>query len=303
MEGYAGAIPKCQNLSELESMDLSMGDLPLHSCQREAVLLGEHSKSEVNLTNHLDQLHRELIGSMEQQIEDRTNELAMANRDLAEANAQLEVQSARQLEHFACMSHEIRTPLNCIVGMSSLLLDDAEKMEPLHADSIKMINTSGELLKAVVDDVLDYAKLESGSFEVDIKSTHLQDTVDSVVHGVSRNCKEKNVRLRPHYSACLPQVIETDSRRLQQVLFNLLGNASKFSRPNSVIEFAISTNDVSIPSVGELGDPQKAVGKVLRFTVKDYGKGVAKKDFKRIFEPFSQASKETQTVYGELAWT
>jgi signal transduction histidine kinase len=61
------------------------------------------------------------------------------------------------------MSHEIRTPLNCIVGMSSLLLDEADEVDPMHADSIRMINTSGDLLKAVVDDVLDYAKLESGS--------------------------------------------------------------------------------------------------------------------------------------------
>ncbi len=222
-------FPNVKNLSELEDMNLSIADLPLHSCQREAVLLGEHSKSEVKLTNHLDQLHRELINSMEKQIEDRTNELAMANLDLERANSQLAIQSARQLEHFACMSHEIRTPLNCIVGMSSLLLDDADEMDPMHADSIRMINTSGDLLKAVVDDVLDYAKLESGSFEVDIKPTNLQETLASVVHSISQRVQEKNIRLRTHYSPTLPLVLETDSRRLQQVLFNLLGNASKCS--------------------------------------------------------------------------
>lgn len=101
-------FPNVKNLSELEEMNLSMADLPLHSCQREAVLLGEHSRSEVNLTNHLDMLHRELIDSMEQQIKDRTEELAEANQDLENANDQLAIQSARQLEHFACMSHEIR---------------------------------------------------------------------------------------------------------------------------------------------------------------------------------------------------
>ena len=101
-------FPNVKNLAELEEMNLSMADLPLHSCQREAVLLGEHSKSEVNLTNHLDKLHRDLIDSMDQQIKERTEELAEANRDLEKANAQLAIQAARQLEHFACMSHEIR---------------------------------------------------------------------------------------------------------------------------------------------------------------------------------------------------
>ena len=291
-------FPNVKNLSELESMELSMGDLPLHSCQREAVLLGEHSKSEVKLTNHLDQLHRDLINSMEKQIEDRTNELAMANQDLERANSQLAIQSARQLEHFACMSHEIRTPLNCIVGMSSLLLDDADEMDPMHADSIRMINTSGDLLKAVVDDVLDYAKLESGSFEVDIKPTNLQETLASVVHSISQKVQEKNIRLRTHFSATLPLTLETDSRRLQQVLFNLLGNAGKFSKVGSVIDLSVDLK--SEPLKKEEGQPVKysPSGQIIRFSVKDYGKGIDKKDFKTIFEPFSQASKETQNVYG-----
>lgn len=282
--------PNVKNLSELEAMNLSMTDLPLHSCQRDAVLLGEHSKSEVKLTNHLDQLHRDLIDSMEKQIEDRTNELATANTNLEVANSQLAVQSAKQLEHFACMSHEIRTPLNCIVGMSSLLLEDSEgpSMDPMHADSIRMINTSGELLRAVVDDVLDYAKLESGSFEVDIKPTKLQDTLDSVLYSISQKVQDKNIRVRTHFSPTVPGYIETDSRRLQQVLFNLLGNAGKFSKPNSVIDLSITLVKASSSNDRDL----------IRFSVRDYGKGIEKKDFETIFQPFSQASKETQNIYG-----
>ncbi len=273
--------PNVKNLSELEDMNLSMQDLPLHSCQRDAVLLGEHSKSEVKLTNHLDQLHRELIETMEKQIEDRTNELAAANTNLESANTQLAVQAAKQLEHFACMSHEIRTPLNCIVGMSSLLLEDSEgpSMDPMHADSIRMINTSGELLRAVVDDVLDYAKLESGSFEVDIKPTKLQDTLDSVLYSISQKVQDKNIRVRTHFTPTVPEYIETDSRRLQQVLFNLLGNAGKFSKPDNVIDL----------SVGLVKDVSLNGRDLIRFSVRDYGKGIEKKDFETIFQPFSQA--------------
>lgn len=91
-------FPDVKNLAELSSMNLTMGDLPIHSCQRDAVLVGEHSASEVKLTHHLDQRHRDLINSMEKQIADRTQELADANRDLEQANETLAQHSARQLE-------------------------------------------------------------------------------------------------------------------------------------------------------------------------------------------------------------
>lgn len=293
---FLALSPNVKNLSELETMNLSMTDLPIHSCQRDAVLLGEHSKSEVKLTNHLDQLHRYLIDSMEKQIEDRTNELATANTNLELANAQLAVQSAKQLEHFACMSHEIRTPLNCIVGMSSLLLEDSEgpSMDPMQADSIRMINTSGELLRAVVDDVLDYAKLESGSFEVDIKSTKLQDTLDSVLYSISQKMQDKNIRLRTHFTPTIPEYIETDSRRLQQVLFNLIGNAGKFSKTSSVIDLSVSLIKASSQSNS---NKQSESRDLIRFSVRDYGKGIEKKDFETIFQPFSQARQVDTRIF------
>jgi len=74
---------------------------------------------------------------------------------------------------------------------------------------------------------------------VDIKPTNLQDTLASVVHSISQKVQEKNIQLRTHFSATLPLVLETDSRRLQQVLFNLLGNAGKFSKNDSVIDLSV----------------------------------------------------------------
>ncbi|MGK3735556.1 MAG: CheY-like chemotaxis protein [Bacillariaceae sp.] len=180
--------------------------------------------------------------------------------------------------------------------MSSLLLeDDGPSMDPMHADSIRMINTSGELLSAVVDDVLDYAKLESGSFEVDIGLTKLQDTLDSVLYSITQKMQEKNIRIRTHFSPTVPEIIETDSRRLQQVLFNLLGNAGKFSKIDSVIDLSVSLVKATSTN-GTNGDNERR--DIIRFSVKDYGKGIDKKDFETIFQPFSQASKETQNVYG-----
>lgn len=117
-------------------------------------------------------------------------------------------------------------PLNCIVGMTSLMMESIQEMTPAHAEAVKMINGSGELLRAVVDDVLDFARLSSGSFETVIRSADLQETLDTVVHSIAQRIREKNIILRTHYSPDLPRTIETDSRRLQQVCYNLLVRAS-----------------------------------------------------------------------------
>ena len=101
-------------------------------------------------------------------------------------------------------------------------MESTDEMTPAHADAVKMINGSGELLRAVVDDVLDFARLSSGSFETVIRSADLQETLDTVVHSIAQKISEKNITLRTRYSHDLPRTIETDSRRLQQVCYNLL---------------------------------------------------------------------------------
>jgi signal transduction histidine kinase/CheY-like chemotaxis protein len=222
-----------------------------------------------------------LTDRMEKEIEDRTTELTKANDRLGQANAQISQHSAKQLECFACMSHEIRTPLNCIVGLSSLLMESNEMKE---SDSMRMIHSSAELLMGVVNDVLDYSKLESGNYAVDIQPTDLQSTLESVVHSCE-SVLERGVTIRVSYCGILPRIIETDHRSLQQILSNLLGNAGKFSRDGTSIDFNVNVVEESSHNK-------------LRFIVRDSGKGIAKSDYESIFMPFSQASKDSQTVHG-----
>jgi signal transduction histidine kinase len=126
------------------------------------------------------------------------------------------------------MSHEIRTPLNCIIGLSSLLLDT--KLTAAQAASMRMISTSGDLLLTVVNDVLDFAKLQSGNVNIDIRRTNLQETLDAVVHSIDNTARERNITVKTTYDATVPGFLKTDGPRLQQILYNLLGNAIKFSR-------------------------------------------------------------------------
>jgi CheY-like chemotaxis protein len=174
-----------------------------------------------------------------------------------------------------------------------------------------MIVASSDLLLTVVNDVLDYSKLESGNVDIEIRQCSLQETLNSVVHAIEAKAVSKNVSLCTIYDARICDVINTDGRRLQQILYNLLGNAIKFSKEGGVVELRISLcapfssrNDENSysPSPEKIAKPtNEKVGEereVLRFTVKDYGQGVAKKDFETIFEPFRQAGAETEAVYG-----
>jgi signal transduction histidine kinase/CheY-like chemotaxis protein len=288
-----------------------------------------------------------LINTLEEKVADRTKELRLANVSLEEANRRVVKASQDQLQHFACMSHEIRTPLNCIMGLSSLLQDT--KLNAYQEDSLKMIVTSGELLLTVVNDVLDYSKLESGNVEIRIQRSNLQETLDAVVHSIDQKAKQKHLQLRTFYDCDVPEFIETDKQRLQQILYNLLGNAVKFSKEGGDLDFSVKlirpddNNDCHVQKcpVSHKAKPSGNVSKepptisncpflgkndlpltssqcpyhsegvpspskrdrtsatpFVRFSVKDYGRGIDKKDFGRIFEPFKQADINTEVIYG-----
>jgi signal transduction histidine kinase/CheY-like chemotaxis protein len=189
------------------------------------------------------QRNKYLINSLEEKVAERTRALKLANNNLEEANYKVMEASAAQLQHFACMSHEIRTPLNGIIGLSSLLLDT--KLTAAQEDSLRMIGTSGDLLLTVVNDVLDFSKLQSGNVEIDIRRTNLQETLDAVVHSIDNVAKERNITIKTTYHATVPGFLETDGRRLQQILYNLLGNAIKFSRDGGLVELRIELDSAS----------------------------------------------------------
>lgn len=323
--------------------------------------------------------NKELIDTLEEKVQQRTEALEVTNQELAEANRLVVKAKEMQLQHFACMSHEIRTPLNCIVGLLSLL--QGTELSPSQQESVNLIVSSSDLLATVVNDVLDYSKLETGHVDINVQKCRLQDTLNSILHGFRSKAEAKNISLVTDFSASVPTHIETDSQRLQQVLFNLLGNAIKFSSENSIVELHISvcddsettdsatepptcpvsstrmgpsnqhaatgtgTQNVSPPSgcpfhkgtatsksfVETIKDtfcpflgaktkttPSKCPfskgasestnadrpikrssgKKVLRFVVKDFGRGIEASELENIFKPFKQANSETEAEFG-----
>ncbi len=169
-------------------------------------------------------------------------------------------------------------------------------------ETMRMINTSGDLLLAVVNDVLDYSKLESGNLDIEIKPSSLQETLNSVVQAIETQGQSKKISVRTFYDAAVGEFIKTDSRRLQQILYNLLGNAVKFSKEGGVVELSVSVCPSASGQNGnsyspaeadiETGKVQKDEEQVLLFVVKDYGKGIKKRTLRRSSSHFSKQEQK-----------
>ncbi|CAB9524593.1 Hybrid signal transduction histidine kinase J [Seminavis robusta] len=244
---------------------------------------------------------------LEEKVRERTKKLEDSNLLLHKANEQVTLASARQLQHFASMSHEIRTPLNGIIGLASLLQES--KLDSKQEESMRMIVTSGGLLLRVVNDVLDYSKLAAGKVVIEVEQCQLQDTLNAVVRSIETTATSKRITLETYYDATIGETFQTDSRRLLQILYNLLGNASKFGSDGGIVELRVHHFLAQLPSadIGKCpetsdtkleGMQEAPQQRMLRFVVKDYGKGIHEKDYEKIFQPFLQASSETERLYG-----
>ncbi|KAL3909298.1 MAG: hypothetical protein SGILL_008140 [Bacillariaceae sp.] len=246
---------------------------------------------------------------VEGDVKERTTRLEKLNQDLEDANKKIALASEMQLEHFACMSHEIRTPLNCVVGIASLM--DDTNLDQSQKESINMISASSRLLQGIVDDVLDYSKLQSGNAEVDIKDCDIQRVVKDLVSSMRASvlARRRNISIETRFDPLVSQHVHSDGRRLLQILFNLVSNAVKFSKTDGVVKVRIyvaskedkqpQNEDEIDEETGERHVPTvKFMKKVLRLTVKDFGKGIEEKNFDTIFQPFTQTMAGVKNIEG-----
>ena len=253
----------------------------------------QHDPSLRPSTEYIDQTLK-----VEDRVRERTNKLEALNRELAAANEKIAKASAQKILHFASMSHEIRTPLNCILGLSSVF--DSNNLSPDQRESLDMIAKSGHLLCSIVDDVLDYSKLELDKAEIEKRKVSLQDMVHETVSSMvsSSLAVDNNIRIRTHIDSFVDEFVETDGRRLVQILYNLLSNAVKFSHRGGEVIFSVRLLENGFMSSNDRAQDEEAKKYTLQFEVTDYGKGIEKSELSHIFEPFSQANGGVNQVEG-----
>ena len=183
--------------------------------------------------------------------------------------------------------------------MSSLLETD-DDLRDAQRESVRMIVSSGKLLRQIIDDVLDFSKLQSGRFEILIEKTDLQEVFMDVVNSMQNSLviRNRQVSMSSYIDPFLDRYVKTDSRRLQQVLFNLLSNAVKYNKIGGHVDFDVRLLQGSQP-VPEGQIPLMITSqRVLRLTVRDTGKGIERSDFENIFRPFTQTKTGWQSTEG-----
>ncbi|PIE40868.1 MAG: hypothetical protein CSA49_06285 [Gammaproteobacteria bacterium] len=212
-------------------------------------------------------------GSMVDITESVAKEDALRERETAESAA------AAKSAFLATMSHEIRTPMNGVIGMVEML-----KSTQLDHHQLKYVNTiynSGQALLGVINDILDYSKIENNKLEVETISVDLSEIIDECVSIFSGLCEEKNLQLYVDLDPNIPLRIFSDSTRIRQIILNLLSNAFKFTEQGYI----------------SIKADQLANDKI-KITIQDTGIGLTEKEQDKLFKSFSQADSSTTRKYG-----
>jgi signal transduction histidine kinase len=254
--------------------------------------IGLLAKSFNRLRGKLENLYK----TLDAQVRKRTFELQQVNERLrhkmsecqqAEERATIlahEASAANRAksDFLANMSHELRTPMNAIMGFSQVLSEEDLKQE--HQSYLKMIASNSQNLLMLINDILNYSKIESGKLEVENRQCRIGELITDIESMLRPGAAQKNIAFEILQCDPIPEVIRTDSLRLRQCLTNLISNAIKFTETGHVY--------VNITLQHHHGDA------FVRFDVEDTGIGVPEEKLQLIFESFTQADSATTRKYG-----
>jgi signal transduction histidine kinase/CheY-like chemotaxis protein/CHASE3 domain sensor protein len=253
--------------------------------------------SELESMNAELETQAEKLQASEEELRVQQEELQQTNEELAERSVlleeknleiqkkseDLELSTRYKSEFLANMSHELRTPLNSILLLSRLLSENNEdNMTPEQVEFAKVIQSSGNGLLGLIDEILDLSKIEAGKMDLDLTEVSVNDVTEGMKNLFAQVAKEKGITFNI-IADNAPMVIKTDKMRLEQILKNLVSNAIKFTAEGSV------TLEVKKSSSND---------KMISFAVRDTGIGIPREKQPLIFEAFQQADGSTKRKYG-----
>lgn len=205
-------------------------------------------------------------------------------KSLIQAKEQAEFASKAKSEFLANMSHEIRTPMNAIIGLGEILSEMG--LSGRQNEMLDKINSSSKMLLGIINDILDYSKIEAGKLELEYKSFAMENILSQLRVIFSQNASKKNLELYFYLKSGAPKIVIADELRIDQVLTNLLSNAIKFTH-SGIVSLIIE--------LIEKIDEKKAL---IEFSVEDSGIGMSKEQLDRLFVAFTQADSSTTRKYG-----
>lgn len=213
------------------------------------------------------------------QLQKEISERILAEKNLREARDRAESASKAKSEFLAKMSHELRTPLNSIMGFAQLLRK-SDNLSDKQKDRLGIIDKCGKDLLDIINNLLDLSKIESGHSELNPETICLRDFLQQISDICGTQVRKKNIRFHTHFAPDLPEFIYADETKLRQILFNIIGNAVKFT-PGGEVSVSVSETPEGI-----------------RFQVDDTGIGIDSEQIDKIFIPFHQIHNSNRFVEG-----
>ncbi|MCU0818574.1 MAG: ATP-binding protein [Beijerinckiaceae bacterium] len=212
-------------------------------------------------------------------LEGERAKLADRLERIGRAQAELEAASESKSRFLATVSHEIRTPLNGVLGMADLMLDT--RLDPEQANYARAIKTSGEALLTLIEEILDFSRIEAGKLDITEEEVEIAPLLEGVIELLAPRAQGKGLEIAAHLASDVPAMIRADGSRLRQIVTNLAGNAVKFTEKGGV--------GLTLARHGNHG---------LAIRIEDTGHGIPANRQEAIFAEFEQADRETAARHG-----